>query len=141
MSPFYLMPHMTLCCSSLSFIIHLHYRHLLILFMSMTVSRPRLHLVLPLPSFGLPYRPRMVHPSVFTLTFWLLIHGQNDCLPFLTIFLPPFDLYFPLLQHYTSLGLPSYCLDFVALFSFSRNGMVLYLLHPRWHARLLSTLY
>jgi len=105
--------------------------------MLMTVSRLRLHLVLPLPSFGLPIGRAWSTIHQYIRAYF---HGQNDC-PLLTLFLLlPFDLYFPLFQHYISSGLPSHCFDFVALFSSSRNGTVLYLLHPRWHARLLSTL-
>jgi len=47
-------------------------------FMFMTVSRPRLHLVFSAPLIHPPHRPRMVQPSVHTLTFRVSIHGQND---------------------------------------------------------------
>ena len=86
---------MTLCCCSLvdyscPLSVSAHS------FMLMTVSRPRLHLVFSLPSFGLPHPPRMVYSSVNTLTFSVPMRGQNDRLPLIPIFpLLSVDLYLP----------------------------------------------
>lgn len=79
-------PHMTLCYSS--FIIHVYYRHLLISIHVNDRFTTSLAFFFPLPSFGPPHRPRIVHPSVYTLTFWVSIHGQNDRLSLIVTFPP-----------------------------------------------------
>lgn len=117
---------MTPCCSSLSFIIHVHYRHLLIPIHVNDYFTTSL-------TFGYSRSPHLVHPirpSVHTLTSSVSMRCRNDC--------PPFII--PLFPLSVGIHLSSHPL-FVALFSSSRNCTVLYLLHVRWHIRLSSTTY
>ena len=140
----YLMPPMTPCCSSLSLIIHVHYRHLLTLIHvndCFTTS-------LTFGSFAPLIRatPSVTH-GLFVSTYAYLLDfdawpKRSPVTHYSPLFPPcPLISIFPRSFGTTSYLLHSSHSSFVALFSPSRNCTVLYLIHARWHTRLSTTIY
>ena len=136
--------HMPPCCSSLSLIIHVHYRHLLIpihvddcyttsltfgFFRSPHSGYPIRHAWSNRQYIRLVSRFRCV---VKTIACHSLFPLSPSC-PLISIFLRSFGA--------TSYRCHPSHFSFIALFSPSRNCSVLYLLHSRWHTGLLSTIY
>ena len=130
---------LSLCCSSFSFIIHVHYQHLLTLIHVDDCFTTSLTLIFSLPSPCPFHPPRIVYPSVHTLSrFQYVVVKTIAPTPYSPPLSPRSSSFFPLpALHLISIV----SLFFVVLFSPSRNCTVLYLFHARWYARLLSTIY
>lgn len=137
--PFLSHAHMTLCCPSLPFIIHDHYRHLLILIHVNDCLTTSLTLVLSFAPL-IQYIPSATHdPSVSTYTYFLDYdtwskRSRHSLFPFFSC--PSISIFLTPLRHCISSGSP-----FLFFPLPSHNRPVLYILHARWHARLLSTIY